>query len=89
LIGHHTVNTLPLATLEAYDDHGNPSSRLPGTGAEGVEALAALAAAGIDVERFADNLLEQGIAKFVQPYERLIDSIERRRDRTLTIAPST
>lgn len=79
LIGPHTVNTLPLATLEAYDDHGRPSSRLPGTGAEGARALAALAAVGIDVERVADDLLEQGIAKFVEPYERLLDAIERRR----------
>jgi transaldolase len=78
LIAPHTVNTLPLATLEAYDDHGRPASRLSGTGAEGARALAALAAVGIDVERVADDLLEQGIAKFVEPYERLLDSIERR-----------
>lgn len=87
LIGPHTVNTLPLATLEAYDDHGNPSSKLPGTGAQGAQALAALAAVGIDLARVAENLLEQGIAGFVQPYERLIESIERRRERTLTITP--
>lgn len=79
LIGPHTVNTLPLATLEAYDDHGRPSSSLPGTGAEGARALAKLAAVGIDVERVADELLEQGIVKFVEPYQRLLDSIERRR----------
>jgi transaldolase len=78
LIAPHTVNTLPLATLEAYDNHGRPASRLPGTGAEGARALAALAAVGIDIERVAGDLLEQGIAKFVEPYERLIDSIERR-----------
>jgi transaldolase len=41
-------------------------------------ALAALAAVGIDVERVAGDL-EQGIAKFVEPYERLLDAIERRR----------
>jgi hypothetical protein len=37
-----------------------------------------LATVGTDVEGVADDLLEQGIATFVEPYERLIDSIERR-----------
>ena len=37
LIGPDTVNTLPLETLEAYRDHGNPAARL----AEGLDKAAA------------------------------------------------
>jgi len=80
LIGPHTVNTLPLATLEAYHDHGRPAQRLVGTGESGRQTLAALARLGVNLDRLTAELLEQGIQKFIEPYDRLLESIEVRRN---------
>jgi transaldolase len=78
LIGAHTVNTMPLSTLHAYRDHGSPARRLPAEAALGASTLVALAAAGIDLDRVTSRLLEAGIAKFVEPYDALLRTIERR-----------
>jgi transaldolase len=79
LIGPHTVNTLPLATLEAYHERGRPAERLVGTGESGRQTLDALARLGINLDRLTAGLLEQGIQKFIEPYDRLLESIEVRR----------
>jgi transaldolase len=76
LIGPDTVNTLPLATLRAYHDHGNPEARL--VGASGAAEHAQLAALGIEIEAVAAQLLEEGIAKFVQPYDALLAALATR-----------
>jgi transaldolase len=76
LIGPHTVNTLPLATLEAYHERGDPAQRLVGTGESGRQTLDALARLGVDLDRLTAELLEQGIQKFIEPYDRLLASIE-------------
>ncbi len=79
LIGPHTVSTLPLATLEAYHERGRPAERLVGTGESGRQTLDALARLGINLDRLAAGLLEQGIQKFIEPYDRLLEAIEVRR----------
>jgi transaldolase len=77
LIGPLTVNTMPLATLRAYDDHGCPASRLPGTRRQAEEREAALARLGIPLESIAAELLEDGLDKFVRPYDSLMEMLER------------
>jgi transaldolase len=79
LIGPHTVNTLPLATLEAYHEHGRPAQRLAGTGEAARQTLDTLARLGVDLNRVTADLLEQGIRKFVEPYDRLLESIDAQR----------
>jgi transaldolase len=78
LVGAHTVNTMPLATLKAYRDRGSPSRCLPAEAALGGKTLATLAEAGIDMDRVTSELLEAGIEKFVQPYDSLLGAIEQR-----------
>jgi transaldolase len=79
LIGPQTVNTMPLATLEAYHDHGDPAARLAGHGPEAERVLQELVEVGVDVETTTDRLLEDGIDKFVRPYDALLQAIEQRR----------
>jgi transaldolase len=78
LVGAHTVNTMPLATLHAYRDRGSPARRLPDEAPLGDRTLAALAEAGIDMERVTRALLEAGIKKFVDPYDALLGAIAQR-----------
>lgn len=78
LIGPATVNTLPLETLRAYHDHGAPAARLAGHVEEADETIRALAALSVDIEAVAARLLEEGVEKFVQPYDALLAALARR-----------
>ena len=72
LIGPDTVNTMPTVTLEAWLDHGDPR---PDTIREGVDEARSLEAAGIDTDAVTDELLAQGVDKFVQAFDALLEAI--------------
>jgi transaldolase len=78
LIAQDTVNTMPLATLEAFADHGE----VAGATAEidPSAELAALADAGIDLDEVTDELLRDGVRLFCEAIERLYEGIEERRE---------
>lgn len=76
LIGPDTVNTLPLETIEAYRDHGDPASRLEDGLAAAHETLALLGEVGIDLDAVTAQLVEEGIDKFNKPYDKLIATLE-------------
>jgi len=79
LIGPQTVNTMPLETIRAYDDHGKPALRLTGHAGDAAATLARLEVLGIDLDAVTEALLRQGIDKFVKPYDALISSLEKAR----------
>lgn len=77
LIAPETVNTMPLATVEAT---AAGATVTPGTAAlDPAGDLARLAEAGIDLRDVTDLLLEQGIAKFEVPMNELLAVIEGKR----------
>jgi transaldolase len=80
LIGPETVNTMPLETIEAFQDHG----RVPGdTVLEGVEEARQLfddlAAAGINYNDVTDTLEAEGVQKFSDSFEEIIQSVHEKR----------
>lgn len=75
LIGAGTINTLPPDTLAAYRDHGRPALRIEDGLAAAHDTVASLANAGIDVERVAQELEREGLIKFVQPYDAVIEGL--------------
>jgi transaldolase len=80
LIGADTVDTIPMETLEAYRDHGDPESRLE-TDLEGASAvLAQLRHADIDLAKLTQQLEDEGIEKFNAPYEKLLNAIEKQKE---------
>jgi transaldolase len=79
LIGPDTVNTMPMETLEAYRDHGDPAPRLEPDLGEAYDNLKRLADLSIDIEKVASQLEEEGIEKFNKPYDSLIACLERKR----------
>jgi len=79
LIGPETINTLPLETLHAYRDHGQPAPRLEEGVAEAHRALERLPELGIDLDAVTQQLEQEGIEKFNQPYDRLMASLEEKR----------
>ncbi len=86
LIAPHTVNTMPLATLLAFADHGT----VPGLTGEIDPSgdLNALAAAGIDLDQVTDELLVDGVEQFEEAMNRLLAGIEERRAAVVTGQPS-
>ncbi len=77
LVGAHTVNTMPLATLEAVADHGRISG--PTAQRDPSEDLEALEKAGIDLPEVTDQLLVDGVKQFEDAMTHLLDGIEKRR----------
>jgi len=75
LAGPETVNTIPLATLEAYADHGNPANRIE----EGLEEARALMSqleeVGIEMQKVTDELIVEGVDSFSAAFDKLLDSI--------------
>ncbi|MGD8584183.1 MAG: bifunctional transaldolase/phosoglucose isomerase [Chloroflexota bacterium] len=84
LIGPDTVNTLPLETLNAYRDHGRPAYRLDSNVDQATVVLDGLADLGIDLDEVADQLEAEGVQKFIRPFDRLMETLERKRQAALT-----
>ncbi len=76
LIGPETVNTMPLETLNAYRDHGEPACRLSEGADQAAAILQRLPELGIDLNRVTRQLEDEGVEKFDQPYDKLMSSLE-------------
>ncbi|HFQ95349.1 MAG TPA: transaldolase [Anaerolineae bacterium] len=78
LIGPHTVNTLPLHTIQALLDHG----RLARTVDQGVEEaraqIARLAELGIDFDQITEDLQTAGVKAFANDFHKLLHTIAQR-----------
>lgn len=83
LIGKDTVNTLPLETLRAYRDHGHPAYRLESDLDEATAVLDGLAELGIDLNKITDQLEAEGVQKFIKPFDKLMDTLEKKRQAAL------
>jgi transaldolase/glucose-6-phosphate isomerase len=79
LIGPQTVNTVPLETLHAYRDHGDPAPRLQQDGREALQVLQRLSQLGIDLDAVTQQLETEGVEKFVKPFDRLVETLEQER----------
>jgi transaldolase/transaldolase/glucose-6-phosphate isomerase len=77
LIAPNTVNTLPLETLDAYRDHGQPVFNMDDNIQEAPEIMHCLADLGINMRAVDDALEEEGIEKFIKPYRSLLASFEK------------
>jgi transaldolase len=79
LIGPDTVNTVPMETLDAYRDHGKPANRLQDDMAGAVQRLGQLKEVGIDLGAVTKQLEEEGIQKFIKPFNSLMAVLEAKR----------
>jgi transaldolase len=77
LIGADTVNTAPPETLDAYRDHGEPKARLESNVAEAAHILKHLPETGIDLDRLTQQMEDEGVAKFIQPFDQLMAALTK------------
>lgn len=78
LIGPDTVNTVPPDTLAAFRDHGTPAPTLEGALPESRRVLEDLEAQGISLKKATDELVLDGVKKFVEPFQKLLKAVEQR-----------
>src|SRR6476659_5248065 len=79
LIGPDTVNTMPLETLEAFADHGEVrGDTVLDDVAEAERLIDRLAVAGVDYDQVVDKLELEGVQKFADAFDELIEGIEAR-----------
>jgi transaldolase len=79
LIGANTVNTMPDETIRAFQDHGKVAQTLEEGLDEARGLFDKLAKAGIDYDDVTDTLEEEGVQKFADSFEELLDGIRAKR----------
>jgi transaldolase len=79
LLGPETVNTMPEETIEAFQDHGNVALTLTKDVDGARKLLDDLREAGIDYDDVVDTLEREGVEKFADSFEQLLDGIKAKR----------
>jgi transaldolase len=79
LIGPGTVNTMPLDTVEAFQDHGVVADTLAQGLEEARALLDSLAEAGVDYDDVTETLEREGVQKFSDSFEELLEGISAKR----------
>ena len=79
LIGPETVDTLPPATLAAFRDHGVARVAIEDGLDEERARLRRLEEVGISLDEVTAQVLADGVRLFVEPFDKLIATIESRK----------
>ncbi len=79
LVAPDTVNTMPLPTIDAYQDHGSPAPAPFGTAdiEQAGKDLKRLGEVGIDYEEIVLILEEEGVDKFTKSWLELLERMEQ------------
>ncbi len=79
LIGAEVVNTMPLETIRAFQEHGEVRDTLA-TGVDEARALLdELVEAGVDYDDVVATLEQEGVDKFVDSFAELLQGIDEKR----------
>ena len=77
LIAPETVNTMPQSTLDALIDHGViRGNTISGKYADAVEVLKGLSALGISLDQITTELELDGVKKFAQAWNELLENVK-------------
>jgi len=79
LIGPETINTLPMETLRAYRDHGMPAVSLGSGLLKAERVLKSLPDLGINLDLVTQSLEDEGVEKFVKPFDLLMARLSEKR----------
>jgi transaldolase len=80
LIGREVVNTMPLETIRAFQDHGEVRDTLE-TGLDDARALLdELREAGVDYDDVVATLEREGVEKFIDSFNELLAGITTKLD---------
>jgi transaldolase len=77
LIAPDSVNTMPPAALKAFLDHGKVDNALAHP-SDDDQIIGNLAACGVDINQVTDYLLADGVIKFSQAFDTLLEAVEKK-----------
>jgi transaldolase len=81
LIGPDTVNTMPLETIKAFQDHGEVRGDTVLEGVEEAERLLGqLRDAGVDYDDVVETIEREGVEKFAVSYDELLAGIRAKKN---------
>ncbi len=80
LIGPDTVNTLPEATIEAFEDHGVLARTVDADPAEAERVWNALAEVGVDMDDVATKLEREGVDSFQKSFDEVLTALAAKAD---------
>ncbi|HLP15780.1 MAG TPA: transaldolase [Bacteroidota bacterium] len=83
IIGRDTVNALSAETLHAYRDHGDPHDTLTLGIDEAHASIEHLVHMGFSFERITQRLEDQGVKKFIEAFDGLMNSLKQKRETSL------
>jgi transaldolase len=78
LVAKDTVNTMPLDTIDAYQDHGSPDP----VSFDAVDIVRAndllerMEELGVEYDSVVDTLEREGVEKFTSSWHELLDQVE-------------
>ncbi len=78
LIGADTINTLPMETLDAYRDHGDPKPQLEQNIDQANWAFQQLPTLGVSLEKITQQLENEGVDKFVKSFDQLLAALKKK-----------
>ena len=76
LIGPNTVNTMPSATMDAFREQGEVQPTVNSDLDYWGGVLERLAAVGVDLDAIMDQLQTEGVQKFIDSYDDLLNDLE-------------
>ena len=80
LIGPKTVNTMPIETVQAFQDHGEVRAETITEGVpEARQLLERLAEVGVDYDDVVTTLEAEGVQKFADSFDELLEGIRVKR----------
>lgn len=78
LIGVNTVTTVPPQTIDAYRDHGDPKLSIELDILKANRILANLPKLGIDIDQVTQQLEDEGVSKFNEPFNKLMEALAKK-----------
>ena len=84
LIGPETVDTMPIETIEAFQDHGEVALTLEEGIEEANRVFERLEAVGVDYDDVTETLEREGVQKFSDSFDELLEGVRTKRSELVT-----
>ena len=83
LIGPKTVDTVPVETMDIFKERGKSANNLEQGLDKAHQVIDALPGLDLSLEKLTQQLEEEGVQKFIDPFGKLLDSVEKKRQQAV------
>ena len=76
-------DTVPVETMDLFKERGRPADNLAQGTDQAHQVLDALPGLGLDLDQLTQQLEDEGVKKFIDPFGKLLDSVEKKRQQAV------